>query len=226
MVSAHVTASGRGYVTASADKNGLANRRILAFAEATLCNYDDDVAFTLVQNQAEYDMRSTTPFAKAMAVIRRVVINGTSILDQNGEPGLITLPELEDEDPVYDLHAAGMPSRACMVGRQQLRLYPKPDQIYTSSYVSGWTLPTAIDTTSGGDSTAIDIPDEYLDLCAAYVASYLMAPAAATESDFMRLEFLGKHHAREFKELRAKARLALPYQSRRSRTDTSVRSLA
>jgi hypothetical protein len=202
-VTAMVAASGRPYVTASADQNRIANDKMLEFAERTRCLYDDAVPFTLVQDQGVYNTRGSA-FTKDLCHIDFVYIDGVPLRNYQGHKGLVGLGELQAYEHAYLAAESGRPVRAALINPTSLRIWPNPDVVYSDCYAAGYTLPAAIDTAAGGDNTPIEFNDEDADALAAFIGVGLVEWTAVSESDYERMAYFDRKAAARMKAMSEK----------------------
>lgn len=200
-----VESSGRPYVTSTAGQNGIANSRMAQFSAETECLWSDNIALTLVTNQAIYNTRSLVATPSAMARVHSVTIDGYA-LNKAGtdQPGMTPITDLE-RNRGYLATPAGKPVMAAQMDPGTFRLWPKPDQVYSNCYVSGPVLQPAIDTTSAGDDTALSFLDEDCRAVAVFVAIGLIAWGAGSESDYQRMQYLDGIAANHMRELTARS---------------------
>lgn len=192
--------AGRAYVTTAATQNAVANRRMGEFAAATRCLYDDAVPLTLISGTATYDLRGAQ-LTKRVLEADAVTINGTPLLSYGGSVGMVSVAELRQREINYLADVAAQPTRACLMPPQTLRLWPKPDLVYSNCFVAGPTLPADIDTAGAGDAISIAFAPEDCEAVAIFVALGLIGPLAAGESDYERMAVFSKAAAERFQAL-------------------------
>jgi hypothetical protein len=207
IATAAVKVSGVPFVTSSADKNAVANRRMTMFAELTRCLYSDAITFDLspggtIPTNGIYDLRdSSSTFSKKICSVDIVTIAGVPLLDHKGDPGLIPIKELRTLYRDYLSADPAPPKHACLISPRQLRIFPVPDASYADNYIAGNILPADIDTSAGGDNTALEFNEEDCEALAYFVAVGLIQWTASGESDYERMKYLSAPAAAHMQHL-------------------------
>lgn len=224
IVSAFVATHGRAYLTDETDLNEFYNERLAAYSYRTYCLFDDAIALTLVSGTPTYDLRA---LAKLVFHPMHVVIDGSVLYDYDGQPGPVAALELMRQEPTYLVSTAAPPLRWCYMPPSTIRLWPKPDAVYSNCFVGGYYLHPVIATNAGGDATELTLPVEHQRTAAVFAAIDLMEPNAAADSDYARMKVLDPRAAADMRrhEERAKELLQRGTLRRGSRFDRPTRRL-
>lgn len=173
----------KGESPSSANQNEQLN-----WAYRTLCSraslFDPTITFTLVADQALYDIRDITTPVVSKKVIRpfRIYINNIPLRTADKcRPGLWTLEELEDGYSTWRSAGSGTPYAAILENYNDLRLHPKPSSTVVSggnNYIAGIYMPADM----SGDGAVPDLPEEFHELIA-YMAAIKASLPIVTEDE-------------------------------------------
>jgi hypothetical protein len=149
--------------------------------------HETSVTFTIVEDQEEYDLFDLTTPVVSKRVIKplSVYVNGVTLKDLNGRPGVWSFPEFEENFRSWRSYDAATPTKAVILPNNKMLLSPKPDATaaaYTC-YISGQVLPA--DLASGDLATEIPL-DPRLHEALAHMVAYKVATPTATEEDSWR----------------------------------------
>lgn len=177
-VNNYASGLGDNYILPSqlADQLIVINDRYVQFCEETRYLFDDKISFTLVVNTDAYNLRNTSAFTKRMLEVTRVMINGAFILqgDVTSAPAV---------NQAYLTSAASIPAVWWMQPPKDLILWPKPDAVYSNSYVSGWYLPSDL----SAESDQVEIEDVDVDALAWYIARSLIVPGKVATKEIAQV---------------------------------------
>jgi hypothetical protein len=181
-------ANGAGEVAAG-DLTGLVNYGIRCVSVGARCNYDHKIVLTLAADTHVFDCRDiTTPVVgKKVLEPRRVTINGKFLRNPNGEYGMWTMPELENDCPSYQTYTSSKPSRAVWLPGNKLLLSRPPNAATVTdgnNFISGWHVAADI---AASDSAQPDLPEELHEAVVDCAAIYAATPSASEAEGWQRL---------------------------------------
>lgn len=165
-----------------------AQRRISTRIE----QFDHSIVTTLVDGTANYDLRNTAVFAKAIVKPLFVVINGNPLYDASGRDfGMWSLNELQRANPNFRSDTAGTPTRACWYGNTKMTLNAPPSAAVVSAarnYVAGTYLPS--DMNASLTSATPDLPVELHEALAVKTTVWAAISATSKAEGWTRLKAL------------------------------------
>lgn len=166
--------------------------------------FDHSIVTTLVADTANYDLRNTAVFAKPVIEPYRVIINGNTLLDASGKPGLWTFNELERANPGFRADASGTPIRATFYGNTKMTLNPAPSAAVVtggSNYMAGTYM--AADLNSSTMSATPDLPVELHEALAVKATVWAAIAVTARQEGWVRLQALDKDADAIIEQVRA-----------------------
>lgn len=143
------------------------SRALQKFTYDTLCNYDDRITFTLATNTYNYSMVDTTTPVVSRLVARPIAV----YIGAKKIAGMDSIADLENQ-PGYQTASAARPRVWALRSPNTLVVWPKADQAYSDSYISGFWMHAPV--TTGAD--VLTIPDIDLEAAAKEVAYWLLEP--------------------------------------------------
>jgi len=187
-VNAYAYVHGKQFAATDAATNGVINEGLRGFTRETLCLYSPQVVFNLTASINTYNLEgSTNPVVSGatseFARIDNIILNDGPLADFDGEIGPCDWERFRAQYPSYPSATAGTPNCWMYSSPRSIYLYPAASSAFVTSssgknFFSGFRLHTTLST----DGTELEIPDDYLDVAAAYIACKLVAPYAAGES--------------------------------------------
>lgn len=204
-----ISFGGQPYLEDTIEINKFINERVRKFAQETLCLYSDNISFAVSGGVAVYDLRDTTYFGKEIVRAQSIVVSSYGpLINYQGSLGPTSVDELSTQEPNYLSTTAARPKKWLILPIHSIRLWPEPDQAYTA-YVRGWYLPAEITTAASGDTTEIELPEEFQRTAAMFAAAHLMLPTSTGQPDYEKLQLLSKAADDEMKNIRSIALKAL-----------------
>lgn len=194
----------RGDSPTAAELTAQTNWGIRVFARK-LNLFDPRIAFTLnpvtSSNSAKFYIRDTVGLAAGPytattpatpVVAKRVIkpygvyISGKPLYDWNGNVGLWSLSQLENDVPSWRTENAGTATKAVYVGNGMLLLSAPPSAVGSNNFISGTYIPTDL-INSTDDANSPDLPDELHEALAYFVAQHAGMPTATEQEQWSKL---------------------------------------
>ena len=133
---------------------------------ARLNQYDPKITFTLVADQAEYDLRDTATPVVSRKVVKPFVVyvGGNPLYQVDGSLGVWSLEQLSRHRTTYLTGSSGTPTVAAFYNQTKLWLDPKPSAVGSNNFISGTYMPADM----AQDDDEPDIPEELHEALAYY----------------------------------------------------------
>lgn len=156
------------------------SRQLRRFVEQTMVLYDDNVTFTTTSSDTTYDLLNTgatAVFSKAVLQPEAVLVSGEYLLNEDDEPGLVSVAEANRWASNYRGLTRARPQKALLIPPSTLRLIPQPDAAY-SCVLCGWVQHTDLTASGIVDTTDLDLRHGSIDAAAQFIAGELLLPGA------------------------------------------------
>jgi hypothetical protein len=141
-----------------------ASKYLKIFTAKALCYFVEASTFNTVVNQSVYSIEDASI---PMASIRWALIDGEPLYDSEGSMATTGLQELVSNKLVNS--AASKPTRLGLINKEQIGLYPKPDNVYGITLI-GFGLQE--DLTSG--ASLVRVPSRLQDYAVRFCAGMIL----------------------------------------------------
>jgi hypothetical protein len=179
LVQSYVRPEAQTFHAQNTDLDAVINECLATYSdqEHSLALYSDNTELTLVTGTDTYDLMGASLSAKVCKPIS-VIIDQRPLVDFDGIPGPVGFSDLQMYAGAYQFTAYNRPSKWMMKPPTSIQLWPAPDQVYESCYVTGFILHPDLTL----DADTLLFPTTLHRPFAKFVAATLLDPSRTKES--------------------------------------------